>query len=404
VFSRTPAPRPGWIGRALFASFLLLATVPPAGATSSRIRSLGGSGGYFEDDNNVLRWYGSIVDYADLAVAELGRFEDGQSTDEVSEQGGGLHVAFDLERRWGVAATYFSADQPNGIPGGSIEVLWGRAFGPFAPALYFKGTSYTRSEASNSHQLAGRSEFHHYWGAGVRWEISDHIYVDAAGDVHNTQFDYADLERDLRTGPSNSWDGWSARLRAFVRLSEKVVGVPLAEHVVDKRTTYSPTLDDAALLDAHTTRLGIGFNVLPDADNLVLVSAEYSEGRDDAVGYGSFGASFVAQDRDWFVLEGRVAAESLVLPWLTLRLGAVYRRIDNEIVLQTPAGDDDDAWATAREVAVVTPLTLGVGLHFGAFSADLVVNSEAPFGIGYALTGAGRESTTFTAITLSYGF
>ncbi len=44
-------------------------------ATSSRIRSLGGSSGYFEDDHNVLRWFGSLPEYGNLAVVELGTFD-----------------------------------------------------------------------------------------------------------------------------------------------------------------------------------------------------------------------------------------------------------------------------------------------------------------------------------------
>ena len=48
---------------------------PPGLASSTRIGSLGGSGGFFEDHHNVLRWCGSLVDYPDLAVIETGHFD-----------------------------------------------------------------------------------------------------------------------------------------------------------------------------------------------------------------------------------------------------------------------------------------------------------------------------------------
>ena len=83
----------------LFATLVSFALIcaTEAVATSSRIRSLGGSGGYFEDDNNVLRWYGSLPEYGNLAVVELGTFDLDADNYEpwdglVSGQGGGFHV------------------------------------------------------------------------------------------------------------------------------------------------------------------------------------------------------------------------------------------------------------------------------------------------------------------------
>ncbi|MFO7652780.1 MAG: hypothetical protein R6X25_03055 [Candidatus Krumholzibacteriia bacterium] len=413
---RAPVPcaRPGPFVLAVFFSFALAGAVllPAADvlASSSRVRSLGGDSGYFEDDSNVLRWYGSVVDYPDLVVAELGRFDLDAATavpwsDRVYGQGGGLHLSFDAARRWGVGAAYVEGDQPDDIPGGAATLMWGRSFGRHAVALAFQGTSYNRSTAGDGTQLFGRAEYHHVWGAGLRSDLGESAYLDLAADVRNTQFDYVDPFRGLRYGPVEITKGWSARARLFWRPNPRVVLVPLIGHLADIRPTYSDVLEDAADLDARITRVGFGVNLLPDADNLVLFSFEYAEGEETLRGQASPFARYARETRDWFTLHGRIGAESRVLAWLTVRLGIEYLRIEDEVLLLLPAVNGDDLWFARRDIFLETPVNLGLGLHFGSFTADLVVNEESPFNLGYALTGAGRDdSTTFTSITLSYGF
>lgn len=403
--------------RALFTLAVLISLALVAGtaaATSTRVRSLGGAGGFFEDDHNVLRWYGSIVDYPNLAFAELGQFdldtEDRDPDERITEQGGGFHAAFDAEQRWGVIAAYFTAepalvDEIGGIPGGAFTALWGRSFDRTALAIFFRGTSFTESSAANSQELKGRAEYHHWLGVGLRTDLAPTAYLDIAAEVHNTQFDYADLDSNIATGFSNSWDGWGARARAFIGLSEKVVCVPLVEHIRDIRETFSATLNDAGLLDVYLNRVGVGINYLPDPDNLVVITADYRDKKAELVGRRSLFADYGRQVVDGYVLGGRIGVESRVLAWLTLRLGVEYRRTDENVTLLQLAGSGQQVWFASHDVHVRTPLNLGLGFNFGSFSADVVVNDGAPFGLGYALTGAGRsDSATFTSITLSYGF
>jgi hypothetical protein len=191
----------------------------------------------------------------------------------------------------------------------------------------------------------------------------------------------------------------------FYGVSDKVVITPMFEYVRDVRVTFSETLDDAADLDAHVTRLGIGASVFPDIDNLVLVTFEYRRGEEDLLGRGALFADYRQQEGEWYSLHGRVGVESRILAWLTLRLGVEYRRNDEESLLLRPVEGAPDVWNARHDVYVETPLNIGLGMHFGAFTADFVVNDGAPFGLGYAFTGAGRsDSVTFTSITLSYGW
>ena len=67
-----------------------------------------------------------------------------------------------------------------------------------------------------------------------------------------------------------------------------------------------------------------------------------------------------------------MGVESRLLAWLTLRAGVEYRRSDTDQRLQpAPPGGDDQI---SHEVHVDVPLNLGLGLHFGKFDADLVIN------------------------------
>ena len=57
------------------------------------------------------------------------------------------------------------------------------------------------------------------------------------------------------------------------------------------------------------------------------------------------------------------------------------------------------------EIDVRTPVVVGVGLHFGAFDADLAFNDSALYdpNAGSARRDVG-EDDTFTSLTLRYAF
>ena len=384
-------------------------------ATSSRIRSLGGGGGYFEDDNNVLRWYGSLPEYGNLAVVELGTFDldadDDDAWDErVSGQGGGFHVNFDQAGKWGTAAIYTQEDSPGwpngGTPGGHFSALYGRRFGAFTPGLYFRGTSFTQTDATDDSPLLGLSEYLHDFGLGLRVDAAENVYFDLAGEIMNSQFDYIATGDAINDDDyTNTWDSYGLRARLFWRLSEKVAWVPLFDYYKDDRETFSVLMRDVAKLDAHLLRAGFGFNVFPDSDNMVLFSAEYRSGKENLDGVWSPAARYHTSRNEFFSLSTRFAVESRVVSWLTLRAGVAYHRIDDEYYRIRYVSNDDDEYVAQRSVRVEVPLSLGLGMAFGHFGADLVINGNTPFSLGYLFTGAaGSEIATFSSITLSYWF
>jgi hypothetical protein len=97
--------------------------------------------------------------------------------------------------------------------------------------------------------------------------------------------------------------------------------------------------------------------------------------------------------------------ESRVLPWLTLRAAASYRRtVDEQLYTYTWSSDFEERSYT-YDLGVETPVVLGLGAHFGSFDADLVINDRALFdpNTGAARRDAG-EGDTYTSLTLRYVF
>ncbi len=394
------------------ALLLVLATLCPpatAHASTARIRSLGGAGHYFEDADNVTTWFGSLLDYPDLAVLEVGDYDFTASSDQIDQQatgqGGGIHFQADEAGKWGTFAFYFNSNIPEPEPGGMFTAMYGRQVGPLALGLYFRGSSYFSYTQSNTQFKYGRSHYYHDFGAGVRFDLNPDAYVDLAGQIINTKCDVFDEFRNIDMENLSSWDSYGGRIRAFVKLSEQVTLVPVFSHFQDRKKTYSDILDDAANTDSRLTFGGFGLNIFADPDNLVLFSAEYRSGRDELIGFQSQGARYYVGDHDYFSWRTRFGLESRLLSWLTLRAGTEYRRLDDQYLYDRQPEQGERVFDGAHIIDVQIALDLGIGLHFGSFDCDVVFNDDAPFSLGHFLTGAGEsEASNFTSVTLSYYF
>jgi hypothetical protein len=396
-----------------FASLLLVTiavgALSPAFATTSRLRSLGGQADYLEDDANVLRWYGSLVDYPQRAVLELGSWSHdagGSLPGRVTNQGGGLHAQFDPDQTWGVGAVYFGEDLPAPDGGGWINLLAARRFGKVAVGGSFRASSF--SDAASNHVsgwLDGSSNFVHDFGLGIRWDLSDGLYLDLAGNRKHVSIDYYDSEHFIAYDGAHGWDSFGLRGRLFHGLTDQVAAVYRLDWVRDVRLLVDPDLADLAKQDADNLAAGVGLNYLPDPDNLLVLSVDYRRLEDIRRARNPFYAAFERSVRDWWRLDVRCGLESRLLPWLTLRAAASYRRTVDEATLTYRWSEDFLEWEYDYRITVETPVVLGLGLHFGPFDADLVFNDTTPFGLGYLLTGGqDGQDTGFSSITLGYRF
>ena len=402
--------------RLLFPAALLL--VWPAGglASSSRINSLGGSGEFFEDDNNVLRWCGSLGDYPDLAIIETGHFDLTNGYDDdwgksVSGPGGGIHARFDQAGRWGTGGLYFHGLADDSDPGslhrsylvGSVTALYSREVAGVSGGLMFRHTADTefQSESPVPFRIEnGYERSRDDLGLGARLDLAGNAYLDVAADIRHIcdrAYGYDPIHLDWDTGDLDSWNNYGLRARAFIGLNDRLALVPLGEYIGED---FTGTSYAEAGLSRETSdnkgrmiRVGAGLNFFVDADNFLLFSAEYLDGKVDHTIRDLDGAVDDFWREDYMVLLMRLAFETRLAHWITVRASSGYEHLDNQGDLPNPS--------TGEHI----PLGLGVGLHLGNLALDLALTDREPRRLSrYSATLAKVESSTWLSITLGYGF
>ena len=402
--------------RLLLPAALLLVWPASGLASSTRINSLGGSGGFFEDDNNVLRWCGSLGDYADLAIIETGHFDLTNGYDDdwgktVSGPGGGVHARFDQAGRWGSGGLYFhgSADDSDpgslhrGYLGGSVTALYSREVVGVSGALMFRHTADTDFQSDIQSPLRfenGYERSRDDLGLGARLDLAANAYLDVAVDIRHLSdrtYGYDPTHLDWDTGDLDSWNNYGLRARAFIGLNDRLALVPLGEYISEDFTGTS--FAGAGLLwgtsdnIGRMIRVGAGLNFFVDADNFLLFSAEYIDGKNDHTIRDLEGAVDDFWREDYVVLLMRLAFETRLAHWVTVRASSGYEHVDNQGDLPNPS--------TGEHI----PLGLGLGLHLGSLALDLALTDREPQGLSrYSATLSAVESSTWLSITLSYGF
>lgn len=397
---------------AVFTTAVMLWTASaPAEATMARLRALGDGAAYLEDDANVLVWFASLVDYPDQVVLDLGNLDhdaEGSWNRRLAGPAGGLHARLDRAGRWGTIGLYVQEQLPAGAPGGAVTMLGARSFGRVAIGGKAMFSSYF--EGSNSTDFADRGEglYFHAFGLGARLDLAPGLYGDLAGEIVNTQGDAID-EGLWQLPAQQTWTTWGARTRWFVGLSKTAALVPVFDHRRDDRQVFAEVLGSPADQAARRTTAGLGLNLLPNTDNMVVISSELCWGRENLDRLAD-GATHYEYDRSELVyreVHARVGLETVVLPWLTVRGALQYWRLQHErdIYRGLTVNGRPDRWREDKSIAVLTPITLGVGLHAGPFQADVVFNARwteayGPFPFGMQEGGRG----TYSGIVLGYRF
>jgi len=383
---------------------LLILAAGSALATTARVRALGGQSDFYEDAAAVQRWYAALLDYPDRAVLEAGEWN--HDTGDIEGSGGALHLQFDAAGRWGTAAMYFGDDQPEPDSGGWFRLLYGRRFGSVALAATFRGTSWSQAASEPpDHALQGTSRFVHDLGLGARWDLGELSYVDLAAEIREQETDFYDDEHGITVEDDGGFASWGARGRLFQALDRRAAAVLRLEWYRDLRPVTDAVMDGLVDLDRRSFRAGLGFDILVDPDNLLLVSVDYDHREEDRAAVHPFYADWEHGWRDWWRLDVRVGVESRLWPWLTLRAAASYRRTVDERLYTYTWSPDFQERAYAYDLGVITPVVLGLGLHYGKLDADLVINDRARFDpdLGAARRDRG-EGDTFTSLTLRYAW
>jgi hypothetical protein len=309
-------------------------------------------------------------------------------------------------QQFGTGALYLSdVTDPFQVPG-TVSLLWGKAWGAIQPGIAFQWGMVEDRRAKASDYVA-RQERNSTLGLALRWDVAARAYLDLAADLIGTWRHYqgqAFLTDSFAQEQGTVWQSYGLRGRAFWGVSDMVALVPVIDYqrrdllTIPWHIAWFP-----AAWDAHQTRLGLGVNVFPDGDNLLVFSYEYRTGT-DTYDFELNSADLTRWESTFHNHYLRLGFESRVTSWLTLRGGARQSIPNLDVTIYVNDDEQVEDLAVTDEDPELD-LNLGCGLHFGAFDADFVFNDNAPFALGQFLIGTGDDrGSNFTSITLKYSF
>lgn len=375
---------------AIAAASMLAMAPPPAAATPARQAALGIVDG-LEDEAAIFRWPGSAPDFAGRLALDAGviDFREGWTAgDALPRTGPGLSLAWRTGANWtaGFGASVRAADSDHaGLhrdgPGASFTWLLARAIGTAQV-----GATWRSAAGGWSSDADARDEFEHRrddLGLGARLDLAPSAYLDLAVDARRQ------ANRMQGPGDPPAWDAgerasarsWSARARAFIEIGAGSVLSLAAERLREDFTgpVAGSAWESGAAL-AHDNRLARAEATLcrlPDPDTMLAATLAWAQA--SARRAPVAGATTVAAADDRRVLSVAFAAERRTRWWLSLRASLSISRLDR---------DGGGLQGVERPVNAAA----GIGLHLGAWGADLAAGSTpapAPWN-GLDNTGRGR--------------
>jgi hypothetical protein len=393
--------------KVLVLSLLVVALAIPAFATTARVNSLAGTGDYMNDDSNMFRWYGVLPSYANLVMMEVGTWDG-----SVEHRGIGVTHACGEEGKWGTwglwlledhvsddsffmnSPVWYAAIGYNDVgvsyPSNKIALAWGKEF----EAMSF-GINFTRSDMSIENETVdpvARTDWSFTTvGAGIRADIGDDAYTDLAVTIGFGGY-------DVEGAVANSLDKKMAldfAARIFYEWKDNVTFVPVIDYM-----QYEYALETAVEPHGDKVRAFFGggaMNMDVNTNNMLIVGAqiEYVNWEYSAPG------DAVDEFKMWTLPRFFIALESNVKPWLTARVGA-WKALDK---VTDTFGDASDPPVAQDVITTGADFDwfLGLGFHVAEFDIDCELGEDAPFNMGYWLTGyedwdndpIGRISATY---------
>lgn len=387
----------------------LTGSATPAAATSARVAGLGGGSDYFTDESNVRRWYASLPGQSPLAWLEPGvlDLDAGHAgwDARVSGEGGGLFVDLGSDRAVWTGALSFCADHQDGPPGGSIAGQIGRCQGPLGVAISLLGSSFETSERASAQLATGYANYSHEIGLGLTWSVSDRMGIEVAGEIVNTQFSIRDWRVNAYREGESTWSSFGLRGRTSWRTSERWTVTPVVDYWRDIRGVCTQVFPSDADRDAWQLRIGCGVSREQTSLCRFLFSSEYRKGKEDFTG-GSSTARFTDSKRDYYVLHARFGGEVEMRPWLTVRLGAEYRRVVESFMRwHSFSWNPYLDWERGGSVRVETPLSIGCSVGEGDLTLDLMLADGTPSWAGYLRSENGlTDNGHYFGATLAYRY
>ena len=400
------------VGKILVLSLLVTSLCASmAFATTSRVIALGGTSRYINDDSDIFRWYGTLPSYSKMVYVEAGTAMGGLGGMDVSYQALGLTHNWGEDHWLGTWSIYLMQDSredpsfylfnPLGTPGMFDPMLmmpstkfalgWGKQLSSIAIGLEF-----TRSDGSL--EVSGGDGKVNYnfmtFGGGIRWDINENMYGDAAVTFGTGGGDMVDGE---------GWDkktSWDLEARLFWEFTDDVTLVPYFGYTM---ADFSLAGLDAPSGDkASQIALGASLNFDVNTNNLLIFAVEWENA---SWKYSKEDPNDATEGKATVLPRFTLALESDITSWFTARVGAT--KTMTKYVLTDADGTEvtitDAEWVNyIMDTSTFNDFDLeaddfawylGGGFHIGEWDIDAVFSHEMPFRLGYWLTGYGVDNT-----------
>lgn len=395
--------------KVLILSLLVVALAAPAFATTARVNSLAGTGDYMNDDSNMFRWYGVLPSYANLVMMEVGSWDG-----SVEHRGIGVTHACGDEGKWGTWGFWLLEDAVNddsffmntpiwnaamgyssvgvGMPYSKFVVAWGKEF-----EMMSLGLNFTRSDLSVEDEtvdpIARTNWSFTTVGAGIRADVGDDAYTDLAFTIGFGGYDVegpATVSLDKKTA-------FDISARMFYEWRDNVTLVPVVEYM---QMEYALDNDTEPFGDkVKGFKGGLAMNMDVNTNNMFIWGAQIEYFKWE---YSSPGDA-VDEFKMWNLPRFFMALESNIKPWLTARVGA-WKALEK---FTDTMGDESDPPVASDYKVTGTDFEwfLGVGFHVAEFDIDCELGADAPFNMGYWLTGYENwDNEPISRISATYHF
>ncbi|UCH83965.1 MAG: hypothetical protein JSW50_16250 [Candidatus Latescibacterota bacterium] len=417
------------VGKILVLSLLVTSLcVSMAFATTSRVIALGGSARYINDDSDIFRWYGTLPSYSKMVFVEAGTAFGSSgvagATDlDVSYQALGLTHNWGEDHWLGTWAIYLVQDSredpsfylfnPLGTPGmfnaglalpsTKFAIAWGKQLNSIA-----LGIEFTRSDGSI--EVTGAPKINYNFatlGGGVRWDINEDTYGDAAVTIGWGGGDLYQIDTGAGTiVAGNGWDkktSYDLEARVFWEFLDDVTLVPYFGYSALDFSEKLP-LDATADPDASSwgdkasmVALGAAFNFDVNTNNLLIFAMEFENWSWE---YSKKASGDNSELKATVLPRFTLALESDITSWFTARVGATKTMTKYKDTAEdgTEVTITEEEWAQyilslagfdTDPVMDDFQWYLGGGFHVGEWDIDAVFSHEVPFRLGYWLTGYG---------------
>jgi len=385
-------------GKVFVVSLIVVAlTAPLAFGTTARVRTLAESGDYLNDDSNVFRWYATLPSYSNLVMAEVGTYQGYTAfhqalgiTHACGEDGKyGTWAVFLMDNLMDNSfytvtpyASYNMLQTPlpfDMFPTNKFAIQWGKEFESLALGLGF-----TRSDMSSEYTDAIdqklQSSFTSF-GGGIRGDLGDAAYADLAVTVGiiGGEIDMGDGSGKLDFDKKTAFD---VGARMFYEWKDYATLVPLVNF---QMLEFAWNLPEGYVLDedghgdkVNNFSIGLMLNMDVNTNNMIIFGVEFQRMKWEP-SIADTAADAFKEYTETHLPTFRLALESDVKPWLTARVGAKKHLIKEKYKW---VGGDEETYTDSY-----FDWYLGCGFHIAEFDVDCELGPEAPFSMGYWLTG-----------------